>query len=258
LGHELLRIHNVEKAFDEGHTPVLNGVDLIVETGAILGLVGETGHGKTTLARIIIGLENPDRGEVVFRGEVLPGLAKRTLNDCTSIQYVFQDPYAAIENESTIEQVLKEAVRLCRGRSKEYVLSPADAMASVGLGEYNNWRKRKVSSLSGGQRQRLSIARALIPQPELIIADEATSMLDLHSGLEIADVFKSINQTRGTAFIIISHQLDIIKQACSEVAVMHNGRVAEFGRTESLLRTAQDQYVRELMQAMEFFSGGDL
>ena len=256
MGQELLKIHNVCKTFGRGCAPVLESVNIAVDTNSILGLVGETGHGKTTLARIIIGLEKPDRGEVVFRGQVLPVLAKRHFNDCAAIQYIFQDPYSAFETESSVEQVLQEAVRLCKSHRRTTVLSPRESLAEAGLGDYNEWSKRKVGSLSGGQRQRLSIARALIPRPEIIIADEATSMLDLRSGLKIADVFKRINQAHGTTFIIISHQMDIIKRTCTEVAVLHRGRVVEHGCTESVIESAKNPYVKDLMQAMEFFSGG--
>ena len=256
MGRELLRIHDVTKSFGRGRSTVLESVNMVVETGSILGLVGETGHGKTTLARIIIGLEKADRGKVVFRGEVLPVLAKRHFDDCASMQYIFQDPYAALEAESSVEQVLGEAVRLCRNHRRTSILTPAEALEAVGLGDYQGWRKRKVGSLSGGQRQRLSIARALIPRPELIIADEATSMLDLHSGLEIAEVFQKINREHGTTFIVISHQLDIIKRICTEVAVLHSGSIAEQGVTSSVVESARDPYVSQLMRAMEFFSGG--
>lgn len=253
---ELLRIQDVHRRFKGSAAPILDGINLSVGVGDILGLVGETGQGKTTLARTVIGLEKPDRGDIVFRGERLPPLAKRCFTECAAMQYVFQDPYSSLESESSVAQTIEEAVRLCRSHRYQNTLTPEEVVSLVGLGAYGDWKKRSMGSLSGGQRQRISIARALIPRPELIIADEATSMLDIRTGLQIVGVFKDINRRQHTSFIIISHQYDVIKNVCTHIAVLRQGRVVEYGTSTAVLDSPRDTYVRRLVDAMKYFAGG--
>ena len=253
---ELLCLQDIYRQFKGSTTPVLDGVNLSIEVGDILALIGETGQGKTTLARIITGLEKPDRGRVIFRGSPLPFLAKRRFADCAAIQYIFQDPYSALEAESSVGQTIEEAVRLCHSHRFRNILTPKEVVAMVGLGDYADWKNRSISSLSGGQRQRTSIARALIPQPELIIADEATSMLDTHTGLQIAELFKEINRNQRTSFIIISHQYDIIKSLCSHIAVLKQGCLVEYGTASAILESPKDTYTHHLVEAMKYFAGG--
>jgi ABC-type glutathione transport system ATPase component len=254
----LLKLENVSKTFGLMRKKrVMDNVNLALPTGAIMGLIGETGHGKTSLARIITGLVRPDSGQVIFKGKTLPVLKYRNFADCAAIQYVFQDPYSALDADSRVEQVLGESLSLCRKHHKNEFILPEDCLQFVGLGYSREWLRRRAGSLSGGQRQKLILARALIPMPELLIADESTSMLDMASGLEVVGLFKKINQTWKTTILIISHQMDIIKNACTDVAVMHNGGIVENGTLNQVLERPNDPYVRELIQVMKLFSGGN-
>ena len=254
--NSLLEIQGIAKSYGTGERrrEVLSGVDLTLGSGEALGLVGETGCGKSTLAKIITGMEEADRGEISFQGRALNRLSRRSFAECAAIQYIFQDPYAALDGESRVSEVLAEPVRILRRHGFREYLHPERALAEVGLGVWEEWRERRVHTLSGGQRQRLCIARALIPRPRLLIADECTSMLDLDTGLEIAGVLKRLSHEQGVVLMVISHQLEIISRLCDTVCVMREGRIVERNSVLNVLHEARDPYARELTQAMRFFS----
>lgn len=253
----LLELQSISKSFGiKKKSRVLDDVNIKVEKGWILGLIGETGHGKTTIARIITGVIAPDSGQVFFNGKLLQRLSKRSFDECARIQYVFQDPYSALDENATIKQTLAETVKLCKRHNwKEYV-TPEECLDFVKLGSAPPWMNRRVFSLSGGQRQRLILARALIPKPELLIADESTSMLDITSGIKIASLFSQINQKWDTTVIVISHQTDVIKTVCTHIAVIYEGKVLDYGTLDYIFHHSDKPYTKKLVNAMNMFSGG--
>ncbi|NLX91629.1 MAG: ABC transporter ATP-binding protein [Firmicutes bacterium] len=251
----LLSVQNVEKSYKTlGEVPikVLKKVSLEVKQGGMVGLLGESGAGKTTIARIITGQETPNGGKLFLDGKPLLPLQRRSFNLAADIQYIFQDPYSALEPGYTVEQTLREPLRLCRRRGRQGLFSPQEALDLVGL-PYAGWAFKKNGELSGGQRQRVAIARALIPRPRLLIADESVSMLDAKSARSILDLLQTINVETSLGILFITHQISVLKKTCTYVYVLHQGRIVEEGVTEHVLNSPADAYTRQLVENMKFF-----
>lgn len=227
----LLETVGINKEFS-GRKPVLKNVNFKLRSGGIVALIGDSGGGKTTFCRVLTGLEKASAGKILFKGKELGPLRGRSFANCASIQYIFQDPYAALGAESTVCSVLREPVSLCRKRRRDYM--PAEeALEWAGL-PAATFLSRKIKTLSGGQRQRVGIARALIPRPDLIIADECTSMLDGQSAAEIGRIFKQLNQKLGLSFIIVTHDRhfctgwSIISMCCTGEKLLKRVRKSAF------------------------------
>lgn len=227
-------------------------VNLIIPENSVVGLIGESGGGKTTLCRLILGLEEPDNGMVQLRGRVLPHLRRRSFADCAAIQYVFQDPYAALEEEITVSSTLAEPVRLCK-RNRREPMDPREALALVGLSEF--FLARRVKTLSGGQRQKVNIARALVTRPELVIGDECTSMLDAKTAAEIAGIFSRLAAEQGVSFLLVTHDVHLIRGLCGYIYVMNEGRMVEEGPVDRVLETPVASYTREYVESVRVIEG---
>ena len=230
--------------------PVLravDGVDLQLFKGETLGLVGESGCGKSTLARCVIGLYNPTAGEIRYSGAVLP--VKRDRQDRRRIQMVFQDPYASLNPRMTVRQVLSELLRAHRmvpsGRVDERCRELLDL---VGLGP------RALDALpgqfSGGQRQRVSIARALALEPELLVADEPVSALDVSVQATVLNLLESLREQLGLTVLLIAHNMAVVRHVCDRVAVMYLGRIVETAPTAELFADARHPYTAGLLRAV--------
>jgi ABC-type glutathione transport system ATPase component len=251
----LLEAAGINKEF-AGNNAVLKNVSLKIRSGSIVALIGDSGGGKTTLCRVFTGLEKASSGKVLFKGKEMSCLRGRSFEDCASIQYIFQDPYAALEEESTVCGVLLEPVSLCRKRGRDY-MSPEEALDWAGL-PAAAFLSRKIKTLSGGQRQRVGIARALIPRPDLIIADECTSMLDGQSTTEIGRIFKKLNKKLGLSFIIVTHNMHFLYQVVDYIYVLHEGLIVEAGPKDRILNIPCANYTREYMESMREIEGGCL
>lgn len=250
----LLEAVGINKEFT-GNT-VLKDVSLKMQNGSIVALIGDSGGGKTTLCRVFTGLEKASSGKVLFKGNELGQLRSRSFEECASIQYIFQDPYAALEEESTVYRVLQEPVNLCRKRGRNY-MAPEEALAWAGL-PAASFSNRKIKTLSGGQRQRVGIARALVPCPNLVIADECTSMLDRESSIEIGRIFKKLNKKLGLSFIIVTHDIHFLYQVVDYIYVLHEGTIVEAGPAEGILNVPCANYTREYMLSMHDIEGRGL
>lgn len=249
-----LRCEGLSKTYTVSGTAkkAVSEVTLTIEENSLAGLIGESGGGKTTLCRLILGLEEPDTGVVQIRGRSLPGLRRRSFNHCASIQYIFQDPYAALEEEITVAATLAEPVRLCK-RNRREPLDPREAMALVGLPE--TFLTRRIKTLSGGQRQKVNIARALVTRPGLVIGDECTSMLDMESAQEIADIFKVLAAKQGVSFLLVTHNVHLVRGLCSYIYVMNEGKVVEEGPVKQVLETPAAAYTREYVESVRVIEG---
>ena len=245
----LLRLEHVTKVFgtDEG----IRDVSMEVRAGEVYALAGESGSGKTTLARLLTGLLAPDDGKILYRGECLDaGKGKRAWNG--KIQMVFQDAYGSLNPCLTVGQALSEALRAQGGQDR---LTPAERRRRVeemlcmaGLAPED--ADRYPDEFSGGERQRIGIARALIPEPELLICDEAFSALDASTRKQVLDLLLSIQKEKKIACLFISHDLSLIRQVSSRISVLCRGRLAESGETRDVCSDPWHPYTKMLLNSV--------
>ena len=229
----------------------VNGVSLSLEKGEILGLVGESGCGKSTLSRTIMQLVPPTSGTIILDGEDLSKLSasevrKRRLD----FQMVFQDPYASLNPRMTIFSTLAEAVRQRHPRLKGDALFKRveTLMATVGLDA--KVMRKYPHEFSGGQRQRIAIARALAPEPKLIIADEPVSALDVSIQSQILNLIKSLQQDLGLTMIFISHDLGVVHYIADRIAVMYQGKIVESGEAGKVFHHPEADYTKRLLDSI--------
>jgi peptide/nickel transport system ATP-binding protein/oligopeptide transport system ATP-binding protein len=203
--------------------------------GATLGLVGESGCGKTTLAKLLVGLLTPSAGEVLIHGQPLTRLRGQLLLAVRrSVQFIFQDPMNSLNPRMTVEEILGEPLtihRLARGKARRQRI--AELLAAVQLPE--GYRQRLPRELSGGERQRIGVARALATDPEALICDEPIASLDVSVGAKILELLRSLSRQRHMALLFISHDLRAVSLLCERITVMRQGRTY----TELLIRCAE-------------------
>ncbi len=227
-----------------------DNISLSLMRGGSLGIVGESGSGKSTIARTVIGLIEPQQGRVLLDGEPLSRrLSGRTAQQQRKLQMVFQDPFLSLNPAFTVAQTLAEPLRKHRLCSeKELPERLAGLMAKAELPE--TLLHRRTNQLSGGQRQRVGIARALALNPDILIADEVTSALDVTIQAQILGLFERLRQEMSLSLILISHDLAVVRYLCDHVAVMRQGQLVEYGPTETVLDQPQEAYTRALIAAI--------
>jgi len=230
-----------------GALRALDGVDLDLAAGATVGIVGESGSGKTTLARCLLRLVEPSGGQVLLHGEDLLTLRPRALRARRKmIQMVFQDPYGSLDPRQRVGSILDEPLRVHRlGTAAERRRRVGELLSLVGLPEAA--AARYPHEFSGGQRQRIGIARALAPGPELLVADEPVSALDVSVRAQILNLLAELQQRLGLAMVFIGHDLAVVEQVADRTAVMYLGRVVEEGPTRELLAFPQHPYTAGLI-----------
>jgi ABC-type glutathione transport system ATPase component len=238
-----------------GAREVLRGVELSVAPGEIVGVIGETGSGKTTLARTIAGLARPSGGTIRFDGHPFPhGRRLRAFRRAGQLQLVFQDPLRSLDPAQRVEDIVAEGLRIRGGMDAGELRERAEAaLRQVELDV--ELLGRIPRDLSGGQRQRVSIARALITQPRLVLLDEPVSSLD--AGTRGA-VLAMLAGLRGPALVIVSHDLTSLAGVADRVVVLYDGEVVEQGPTEQLLSAPAHEYTRLLIAAAPVPVGGRL
>lgn len=245
----MLNVINLNKKY--GNNKVLNNISMNFVSGESTAIVGESGSGKTTLAKIIIGLEKQDSGQVKLNNKELTALKHRSFNQCAKIQYIFQDPYSALENNYTVLKTLKETTSICKRNNYEYI-SIKDVLSYVDE-NLLNYLDEKVEVLSGGQKQKLCIARSLITNPDIIIADECTSMLDEKSSEEVYRLFNKIKKDKNIILISILHEIDFYKGCWDKIAVFKDGNLLEHKKFKNFHETAESQYSLKLIEAYKYF-----
>jgi peptide/nickel transport system ATP-binding protein len=227
----------------------VDGVSLSIEQGAIFGLVGESGCGKSTLAQIIVRLIEPTAGRMVYRGADVAGLkgeAKQAFRH--AVQMVFQDTGSSLNPRKRIRQVLAEALK-ARGVAGVQAADEIDRlMQQVGLD--TPLLRRFPHELSGGQRQRVGIARALAMKPEVLVADEPVSALDVSLQGQIINLLRDLNRELGLTIILISHDLAVVARVCTEIGVMNAGKIVERGPPRQVLFHPADPYTRTLIASV--------
>jgi peptide/nickel transport system ATP-binding protein len=250
----VLSAHAVSVRFGSGPTAVdaVVGVDLSVHRGEAVGIVGESGSGKTTFARVLAGLQAPSSGTVELRdGRVVAkaGFAHYPHLDRRLVQMVFQDPYTSLDPRQRAWQAVAEAVHVWQGLRGQAAKDAAHALLRR-LGVTDESAASFPRTLSGGQQQRVSVARALAPDPELMIADEPTSAIDQSAQAQLLNLLRELQLERQLAIIFISHDLGIVRYLTDRVLVMHRGVVVEEGLTPVVFASPQHAYTRQLIDAI--------
>ncbi|WP_433432596.1 ABC transporter ATP-binding protein [Nonomuraea sp. CA-141351] len=229
-----------------GRRTVVDGISLNLSPGETLGLVGESGSGKSTIGNAILGLVRATSGKIVYNGEDVTHAKPRVRRRLSRhIQVVFQDPYGSLNPARTIGQTLTEHLRFVQKRDRgQATARVSEVLADVGLPA--EAAERYPSAFSGGQRQRIAIARALIPEPRLIVCDEPTSALDLSVQAHILNLLLDLRERLGLGYLFISHDLDVVRHMSHRIAVLHRGRIVEQGPAAQVSDHPAHPYTRTL------------
>ena len=229
----------------------LDDVSFTLQAGKTLGIVGESGSGKSTLARLVMALEAPSAGQVLFEGRELHALGADELRAARRhFQMVFQDPYSSLDPRMTVARTVAEPLEQLEHLPAAHRRERAAAMLdAVGLNAATDLDKYP-HEFSGGQRQRIAIARALVTQPRLIVADEPVSALDVSVQAQVLNLMQDLQERFGLAYLFISHDLAVVDLVCDELIVLDHGRVVERGPTDAVLNAPQDACTRRLLEAV--------
>src|SRR5215210_6025201 len=255
----LLQVRNLRKVFSitsgvfarkVGEVRAVHDVSFDIMPGQTLGLVGESGCGKTTTGRAILRLIEPTSGQVLYNGIDLAKLSSRQLRTLRGkMQIIFQDPYGSLNPRMTIEAAITEPMviqRIGTGRAARRERA-AQLLREVDLDPA--FLRRYPHEFSGGQRQRICIARALAAGPDFIICDESVSSLDVSVQAQVLNLLKELQDKRGLTYIFISHDLSVVKFMADMMAVMNNGKIIEFGPSENIYQNPKEAYTRRLIEA---------
>lgn len=251
----LLSTNDVEVTYRRSGRPfvALEDVSFCVEAGERVGVVGGSGSGKTTLARLLLGLIQPSRGTVSFKGKRTDGLPERALGELRGgASMVFQDPHSSLNPRMRVGEIIAEPLRSPLLRRRGHLpdggsAAIAEALEAVGMKE--TMASRFPHQLSGGQRQRVAIARALVGGPEVLVADEPVSALDVAVRAQILNLLADAVHQRGLALVFISHDLAVVRHLCERIVVLSEGRVVEQGPVDQVFADPQHPYTAELLAA---------
>ena len=257
----ILEVQNLRKCFPLKKTLTgkvtseliaVDNVSFKLKAGETLGIVGESGCGKTTLGRTILKLHQPSGGKIFFEGKDITDYKTAQMRDIRrKMQIIFQDPYSSLPPRSTVGGILSEPVMVHKivppSETKDYVL---DLMDKCGLRDY--YYERYPHEFSGGQRQRICIARALSVNPKLVVCDEPVSALDVSIQAQIINLLKKLQQDMGLTYLFISHDLSVVKFISDKIAVMYLGSVVEYGTKEEIFANPLHPYTQALFSAIPY------
>ncbi|SDP26508.1 oligopeptide transport system ATP-binding protein [Nakamurella panacisegetis] len=245
----LRRTFRVGSRLSPSRVSAVDGVSLQLRAGESLGIVGETGCGKSTLARMLVGLEKPDGGTLTYRGQdVTAGRRpdRRLLRQ--GVQMIFQDPYTSLDPRMTVLDLIAEPLAATRSAStRQRKDRVAELLALVGLS--TDMMTRYPHQFSGGQRQRIGIARALVLDPQVLICDEPVSALDVSVQAQVINLLRELQRRLGVALLFISHDLSVVRHVADRIAVMYLGRLAETGPTATIYDNPGHPYTQALLSA---------
>lgn len=255
MSEPLLKVENLKQHFPVSRqftVKAVNGVSFEVYPGETYGLVGESGSGKTTIGRSIIRLYDPTDGRITFNGREISGKLSADTRKMlrAEMQMIFQDPMASLNPRKKVEDIIGEGLdihRTCHSKAERSALI-AEMLKKVGLSPEH--ASRYPHQFSGGQRQRVGIARALIMQPKLIIADECISALDVSIQAQVVNLMKDIQQETGCAYLFIAHDLSMVKYISDRIGVLHLGYMVEAGTKEEIFSHPVHPYTKSLLSAI--------
>lgn len=254
---ELLNVNSLKKYFESGKTfggsksllKAVDGIDFSVNENSVLALVGESGCGKSTVARLVLRLTDPTSGSVLFNGEDIFKFGKSSLKSFRkSVQIIFQDPFASLNPRRTVYDTVSEPLQIHRiVPGSQMKAAVVDILEKVGL--RSEILDRYPHEFSGGQRQRICIARALAVSPKLIVADEPLSALDVSIQAQIINLLQDLRKESGIAFLFISHDLRVVRYFSDMVGVMYLGKIVEHSKTEDIFREPMHPYTEILLSS---------
>lgn len=257
----LLEVRNLKKYFPikrgvvfsrhVGDVKAVDDISFNIKRGETVGLVGESGCGKSTVARVIIRLIEPTEGEIIFEGKDITKLSQNELRKIRrDMQIIFQDPYSALNPRMTVSEIISEPLEVHKAvnNNKEKQKRIQELLELVGLASYH--ANRYPHEFSGGQRQRIGIARALALNPKFIVADEPTSALDVSVRAQIINLMQDLQKELGLTYLFISHDLSVIRHICDRVLVMYLGKLVEIAQNEELYNSPLHPYTQALLSAV--------
>lgn len=246
----ILKVENLSREYVKGcffskeKKEVLKNISFEVKEGEIFSIIGQSGVGKSTIGKIILGIEKESFGKILFLGKKLVEREKR------DIQMVFQDPYSSLNAAMKVKDILAEPLKANGEKNRNEISKKVkDILEKVGLGE--EFENKYPNELSGGQRQRIVIGCAMILKPKLVVCDEPVASLDLGVQKQILDLIKKFNKEYGTTFIFISHDLGVVYNISDRVMVLYKGEIQEIRETEEFFSSPQSEYGKYLLEGIK-------
>jgi len=256
----ILEMRDVNFSYCQG-VPILNQVNISINRGENVGLVGESGSGKSTILRLLLGLHRPTEGEILYSGKELRLSDKEQARKFRSqVQVVFQDPYSSLDPRQRIDRLISEPLHSLGLTKEENVGSNraairkwadqqvVDALISVGLPADS--ARKYPDEFSGGQRQRIAIARAIVCKPQVLLADEPVSALDVSTRVRVIELLSQLGQERGLTIVMVSHDLAVVAALCKKSVVLEKGIVVEQGDTSDVLGSPSHPYTQRLIESL--------
>jgi peptide/nickel transport system ATP-binding protein len=255
---DVTKIYKTKRAFlgsSEKEVVALNQLSLAIHTGEIFGLVGESGSGKTTAGRLIVKLEDPDSGKLLMDGREITRVDGKTLKAFRrNVQMIFQDPYQSLNPQRSVSDTVSEPLVIHRTGSADARRDQVwEALKAVGLSPPEDFLYRYPHQLSGGQRQRVAIARAMILNPDFVVADEPTSMLDASISAQIFNILLGMRERLNITLLFITHSLAAARYLCDRIGVIYKGNLVEIGPAEAVIHQPKHPYTQALLDALPRF-----
>lgn len=256
----ILETRHLNFSYNSG-VPILNDVNITIMKGQNVGLVGESGSGKSTILRLLLGFHRPTQGQILFEGEELALSNREQARKFRSqVQVVFQDPYSSLDPRQRVDQLIAEPLRSLglakdanpggnRANINKWIGNEvAEALKSVGLSADS--ARRYPDEFSGGQRQRIAIARAIVCKPQVLLADEPVSALDVSTRVRVIELIAELGSTKGLTIVMVSHDLAVVAALCKQSIVLEKGFVVEQGSTSSVLGAPSHTYTQRLIKSL--------